>query len=152
MSMVHRSKGKLPPASTINAPSTITNRAQSGSPRFSALSCLDGGSAAGSDNGVSEMHPYDPHKAAKNVEVGDFYFKQGNYKAAISRYREALQWKPRDAVATYRLAEGLDKDGDLAEARIQYEAYLKILPTGEMATQAKAALERLNAQAVAQPK
>ena len=59
-----------------------------------------------SDDELGEFHPYDPHKSAKCVEVGDFYFKQGNYRAAISRYEEALQWKPRDAEATYKLGCG----------------------------------------------
>src|SRR5512146_853758 len=42
---------------------------------------------------VNEFHVYDPHKAEKDVEVGDFYFKRKNYPAAISRYRSALNWK-----------------------------------------------------------
>ena len=48
-------------------------------------------------------------KAMKDVEVGDYYYKQENYKAAISRYREALEVKPHDAEATYKLAQVLDK-------------------------------------------
>src|ERR1051325_1677970 len=32
---------------------------------------------------VQEMHPWDPHKAMKDLEVGDFYFKRKNYKAAL---------------------------------------------------------------------
>jgi tetratricopeptide (TPR) repeat protein len=95
---------------------------------------------------VTEMHPFDPHKAAKNVEVGDFYFKRGNYKAAISRFREALDWKPRDALATFRLAEALEKDGQLEQSRAGYEEYLKILPGGEFAERATQALARLNRQ------
>src|SRR5664279_6197384 len=50
-----------------------------------------------SDEELGEFHPYDPHKAAKCVEVGDYYLKQGNTRAAISRYQEPLEWKPRDA-------------------------------------------------------
>ncbi|MGA7442881.1 MAG: hypothetical protein WBW82_11990, partial [Candidatus Sulfotelmatobacter sp.] len=33
----------------------------------------------GGSNGISEFHTWDPHKAAKNIEVGDFYFKRKNY-------------------------------------------------------------------------
>src|SRR5438067_11221923 len=39
---------------------------------------------------VMETKPWNPHKAAKDIEVGDFYAKRKNYKAAVSRYREAL--------------------------------------------------------------
>jgi hypothetical protein len=66
------------------------------------------GEAAGD---VQEMKPWDPHKADKNVEVGDFYFKRGNYRAAQSRYREALYWKDNDAIAMFRLAQTQEKLG-----------------------------------------
>src|SRR5690348_18460132 len=33
-------------------------------------------------NDVTEFHPWDPHKAEKNIEIGDFYYKKGNYTAA----------------------------------------------------------------------
>ncbi len=91
------------------------------------------------------MHVWDPHRAAKDVEVGDFYFKRQNYRAALSRYCEALTYKPSDAIATFRAAEALDKAGDLAGAQSYYVAYLKILPSGPNAEQARKALERIKA-------
>jgi len=93
---------------------------------------------------TSELRPWNPHKAMKNVEVGDYYFKRGNYRAAISRYREALEWKPKDAIATFKLAQALDKTDQKSEAAEQYQAYLKILPHGINAEDCKKALERLN--------
>jgi tetratricopeptide (TPR) repeat protein len=92
---------------------------------------------------VQEFHPWDPHKAAKDIEVGDFYLKRKNYFAAEGRYRDALLWKPNDAVATYRLGETAEKQGKLDEAREQYESYLKILPNGPLAQDAHKAIERL---------
>ena len=92
---------------------------------------------------VDEFTPYDPMKAMKCIEVGDWYYKQDNYKAAISRYREALDWKPQDAEATYKLAQVLNKTGDVKGARENYEAYLKILPNGPYAKKAKEALSKL---------
>jgi len=99
------------------------------------------------DDSVSELHAWDPHKAAKAVEVGNFYFKQHNYHAALSRYCEALQYKPADAIATFRVAETLEKSGDLAGARTYYAAYLKILPEGPSAEQSRKALDRLKGPA-----
>src|SRR5512146_2621263 len=61
---------------------------------------------------VNEMHPYNPHKADKDVEVGDFYFSQKNYKGAESRYAEALEYKPNDAEATYKPALTTPKLGE----------------------------------------
>ncbi len=98
------------------------------------------------DDSVTEFHSWDPHKAQKDVEVGDFYFKRQNYRAALSRYCEALQYKPNDAIATFRIAESLEKFRDLAGAQAYYEAYLKILPAGPFAAQSKKALDRIKGQ------
>jgi tetratricopeptide (TPR) repeat protein len=96
-----------------------------------------------SDSPVMEVKKWDPHKAEKDVEVGDYYAKQKNYAAAISRYREALEYKPRDAVATYRLGQALEKSGDSQEALQMYEEYLKILRNGPFAADAKKGIERM---------
>ena len=82
-------------------------------------------------------------KASKDIQVGDFYFKRGNYKAALDRYKEALYYKESDAVATYRLAVCQEKMGDKDEARKNFEQYLKILPEGPYAKEARASLEKL---------
>jgi Flp pilus assembly protein TadD len=97
-------------------------------------------------NGVTEFHTWDPHKAAKNIEVGDFYFKRKNYRAAEGRYRDALRYKDNDALATIKLAVCLEKLGVLDDARAEYESYLKILPHGPQAEEAQKAIDRLKTQ------
>jgi tetratricopeptide (TPR) repeat protein len=92
---------------------------------------------------VQEMHPWDPHRAAKNIEVGDFYFKRKNYRAALGRYQEALEYKPNDAEANFHLAQCFDKLNDPDQASAHYHEYLKILPQGVFAPDAHRALERL---------
>ena len=95
---------------------------------------------------VTEMHAWNPHKAQKDLEVGEFYLKRKNYRAAEDRFREALLYKPGDAVATYRLAEVLDLQGQSGEAVKNYEAYLKIPSNGKFTPEAKKALVRLEAK------
>jgi len=97
------------------------------------------------DDSVTELHSWDPLRALKDVEVGDFYRKQQNYRAALSRYCEALSYKPNDAIATFRVGEVLEKSGDLAGAQAYYEAYLKILPGGPFAGQCRKSLEHFKA-------
>ncbi|MGE0406717.1 MAG: hypothetical protein AB7O65_10475, partial [Candidatus Korobacteraceae bacterium] len=95
---------------------------------------------------------------------GEYYMKRKNYRAAVSRFRGALKFKPNDALATIRLAEALEKSWfatpekyrqrqSLDEAAKYYSLYLDILPNGDYAIEAKAALERLDAaeQAAAAP-
>ncbi len=99
----------------------------------------------GSD--VDEFTPYSPMRAMKDVEIGDFYFRvKQNYSAAISRYREALEFKPHDAEATFKLAEVLNKTGDKAGAAENYQAYLKILPDGPYAKRAREEVDKLKKQ------
>jgi len=109
---------------------------------------------AGGGGDVAEFHPWNPHKAAKDVEVGDFYFKRKNYRAAEDRYREALLYKDNDAIATFRLAVCLEKLERPNEAREEYESYLKILPHGPQAEEAQKAIGRLKGPAASanQPK
>jgi tetratricopeptide (TPR) repeat protein len=102
--------------------------------------------ATADDNGASdvqEFHPWDPHKALKDVEIGDYYFKRKNYKAALSRYREALVYKNNDAVANFRMAQCLEKLDQHDEARLHYQEYLKILPHGPFSEDAHKALQKL---------
>jgi tetratricopeptide (TPR) repeat protein len=96
--------------------------------------------------GIQEFKPWNPHKADKDVEVGDFYFRRKNYRAALDRYREALYYQENDAVATFRLAVCLEKLSDFTQARKAYEAYLRILPHGPFAGEARQALTRLKTQ------
>jgi tetratricopeptide (TPR) repeat protein len=96
---------------------------------------------------VDEMHPWDPHKAAKDIEVGDYYFKRKNYKGALERYKDALIYKPNDALANFRLAECEEKVGSASDAVQHYEAYLKILPNGPFAADARKSLDRLKSAA-----
>lgn len=102
---------------------------------------MDEGSSGGGD--TTEFHPWDPHKAAKDIEVGDFYFKKKNFRAAEDRYREALLYKENDAEAIYKLAICLEKLSRPDEALTEYESYLKTLPYGPEAPEAKKSIERL---------
>jgi tetratricopeptide (TPR) repeat protein len=101
--------------------------------------------AEDSASDVQEMHPWDPHKAAKDIEVGDFYYKRKNYHAALDRYKEALIYKPNDALANFRLAECSEKTGNRDDAVTHYQEYLKILPHGPLSPDAQKALDRLKA-------
>ena len=115
----------------------------------SSEALMEAGTEAEAGSGVGEFHPWDPHKAAKDVEVGDFYFKRKNYRAAEDRYREALFYKDNDAIAMFRLGVCLEKMDRPDEARTQYENYLKVLPHGPEEEEARKAIERLKGPAAA---
>src|ERR1051326_1182513 len=89
------------------------------------------------------LQPWDPHKAAKDVEVGQYYFKLKNYRAALERFNHALIYKPNDAEAVYGLASTQEKLDLLTLADKNYRRYLEILPHGPKAKEADAALKRI---------
>lgn len=92
---------------------------------------------------VQEFHPWNPMKALKDIDVGDFYFKRKNYKAALERYKEALYYKSNDAVASFKVAVCQEKLGDKTDARKYFQQYLKILPEGPLAKDARASIANL---------
>lgn len=87
---------------------------------------------------------------AKSFDVGTTYFKGKNYKAAESRFREALEYKPDNADATFMLAESVSKLGRANEAREMYESYLKLSPKGPDADRARKALQKVRKSASAE--
>lgn len=96
---------------------------------------------------VQEMHPWNPYRATKDDEVGDFYFKRKSYRAALARYQDALLWKEKDAVANFRIAQCYEKLDQPDQAIPYFQEYLKILPEGPLAKEAHKALQKLQAEA-----
>jgi tetratricopeptide (TPR) repeat protein len=115
-------------------------------PRNDAKDHPDSSSAVDDYDQNQEFQVWDPHKADKDIEVGDFYFKRWNYAGAESRYREALHYQSNNAVATFRLAQTLEKQGKNDQALQYYAAYLKILPHGPDADESNKAIVRLKSK------
>lgn len=87
---------------------------------------------------------WDPHRADKDVEVGNYYLKLKNYRAALDRFNDALRYKPKDAEATFGLATTQEKLDLLDQAYQNYQEYLKILPSGPRAKESEAAMKRIS--------
>ncbi len=81
--------------------------------------------------------------AAHNVEVGDYYFDQKNYKAAQLRYRDALDSKPGDAAIHVRLGRAFEKLNDVPQALEHYRAAEKFAAPEKVTQEAHAAIDRL---------
>jgi Flp pilus assembly protein TadD len=84
---------------------------------------------------VLKEYAFNPLQAAKELKVGNFYFKKRNYRAAAARYREATKWNKSFAEAHRRLGEALEKWKGLDEARAAYKKYLELEPNGKHAKQ-----------------
>lgn len=84
---------------------------------------------------VEKEYAFNPLQARKEVQIGNFYFKRGTYKAAAGRYLEATKWNPGYAEAYLRLGEAYERLKDSKAARAAYEKYLDLDPKGKPAAQ-----------------
>ena len=73
-------------------------------------------------------YSFNPLEAERDLKVGNYYFKKGNYKAAASRFREATRWNPTYAEAFLRLGDSEEKLKDKSAAREAYAKYLELAP------------------------
>ncbi len=88
----------------------------------------------------------DPIRAKKDLEVGTFYLKTGEFKGALLRYKDATASDPTNVEAIYGLAEAQRGLKNNAEAIRNYELYLAIVPDGPKARQSLKALKTLQSQ------
>lgn len=88
-------------------------------------------------------YSFNPLQADKEIYVGNFYFKRGNYKGAAARFEEATLWHPGSAEAWMRLGEAREKLNDPAGAREAYERFLEVAPAHKKAKEVKKKLASL---------
>jgi hypothetical protein len=137
--------GQAPPKTEAQGESS----SQDSQVDFSGASRPNLPTPSGNDGDEKTFRPWDPHRAAKDVEVGEYYLKLKNYRAALERFNDALLYKPNDAEATFDLAVTQERLDLFAKARQNYSKYLEILPAGPKAKEAQEALKRMESQPVA---
>ncbi len=118
--------------------------------RASLLACLVLFTASAAPPALAQLttedKPYATPPAWKSVEVGDFYFKRKKYRAALSRYQEAVTTDPYYAQGYLGLGRVYDHLGLGQKALDAYRKYLDLLPSAKEAEEAKdvhAAISRL---------
>ena len=94
------------------------------------------------DSLAPKTYSFNPLEAEKDVKIGLYYFKKGNYKASSSRFREATLWNPTYADAFLHLGESAEKMKDKKAAEEAYTKYLALAPDGKEAQAVKKKLAR----------
>src|ERR1700675_3718097 len=74
---------------------------------------------------------WDPLRAEKDLEVGQYYMKKGDLDAAIDRFQDATTAKPGYAIPFRFLAEAQEKRGLKKQAIKSYQRYLDLYPHAE---------------------
>lgn len=86
---------------------------------------------------IEKEYAFNPLQAAKELKVGNFYFRKGNYRAAAARFKEATKWNEGYAEAYRRLGEAQEKLKNRKEAREAYQKYLELEPDGKHAKEVR---------------
>ena len=94
------------------------------------------------ENLVKKEYGFNPLQAVKEVQIGNFYFKKGAYRAAAQRFREATRWNAENADAWLRLGEASEKLKDPKATREAYQKYLELSPDAKIASQLRKKLAK----------
>ena len=82
-----------------------------------------------SSQGQEQVPPEpDPDRARKAVEIGNFYYKRGNYKAAEIRYREAILYGPEWPEGYEKLVKTLETMAEYDQAIQACRDFVKAVP------------------------
>lgn len=92
---------------------------------------------------VPQQYSFNPVRSKRDVEVGNFYFRKGDWKAAAGRFREATLWNEGNAEAWLRWAETEEKRGIAKAAKSAYEKYLELAPEARNAAEVRQRMGRL---------
>ena len=91
----------------------------------------------------AEPQGCDPMRAAKDVEVGDFYYSEKSDRPALNRYKLALESWPNEPNILYRVAKTYERMKDTEHAVEYYARVVAADPDAPLAKEASAALTRL---------
>jgi|SRR5215471_900958 len=94
---------------------------------------------------------WDPLRAEKDLEVGQYYMHKGDMDAAIDRFEDAITAKPGYAIPFRFLGEAQEKKGLKREALKSYARYLDLYPHAEDRSKIEKKIEKLGS-AVAKSK
>jgi len=92
------------------------------------------GAKPNKDSGTSsapDQPIYDPLRAEKDLEVGQYYMRKGDVDAAIDRFEDAALAKPGYAVPYRFLGEAQEKKRLKKKAIKSYQRYLDLYPHAE---------------------
>ena len=86
---------------------------------------------------------WDPLRAEKDLEVGQYYMKKGDLDAAIDRFQDATVAKPGYAIPFRFLAEAQEKKGMKKKAIKSYRRYLDLYPHAEDGDKVRKKIDKL---------
>jgi tetratricopeptide (TPR) repeat protein len=86
---------------------------------------------------------WDPLRAEKDLEVGQYYMRKGDLDAAIDRFEDAASAKPGFAIPYRYLGEAHEKKGQKRDAIKSYTRYLDLYPHAGDAAKIRKKIDKL---------
>jgi tetratricopeptide (TPR) repeat protein len=99
-----------------------------------------------SDNATQnapDQPAWDPLRAEKDIEVGQYYMRKGDVDAAIDRFQDATTAKPGYAIPFRYLGAAQEKKGLRKQAIASYSRYLDLYPHAEDGDKIRKKIDKL---------
>jgi tetratricopeptide (TPR) repeat protein len=88
-------------------------------------------------------YSFNPLQSAKDVSVGNQYYKNHKFRAAELRYTSATKWNDGNAEAWLRLGEVAERLKDAEKAKHAYQKYLELASDAKNAGDIRKKVEKL---------
>src|SRR5260221_4668798 len=95
---------------------------------------------------ASDQPTWDPLRAEKDLEVGQYYMRKGDVDAAIDRFQDATTAKPGYAIPFRYLGEAQEKKGLKKDAIKSYSRYLDLYPHAEDGDNIRKKIDKLRSE------
>ncbi len=89
---------------------------------------------------------WDPLRAQRDLEVGQYYMHKGDLDAAIDRFEDAALAKPGYAIPFRFLGEAQEKKGLKRDAIKSYTRYLDLFPRAEDKEKIEKKIDKLRSE------
>jgi len=89
---------------------------------------------------------WDPLRAERDLEVGQYYMHKGDLDAAIDRFEDAALAKPGYAIPFRFLGEAQEKKGLKRDAIKSYTRYLDLFPRAEDKEKIEKKIDKLRSE------
>jgi tetratricopeptide (TPR) repeat protein len=130
---------------TIGFVARPVSRAQESSSQDTAKPKPNGATDNATKN-ADDQPSWDPLRAEKDLEVGQYYMRKGDIDAAIDRFQDAALAKPGYAIPFRYLGEAQEKKGLKREALKSYTRYLELYPHAEDKSKIEKKIEKLRSE------
>jgi tetratricopeptide (TPR) repeat protein len=95
---------------------------------------------------ATDQPAWDPLRAEKDLEVGQYYMRKGDIDAAIDRFQDATTAKPGYAIPFRYLGDAQEKRGLRKQAIASYSRYLDLYPHAEDGDKIRKKIDKLRSE------